>query len=701
MQIKKDIILRFGIFYILVAIISTLVIGKIVALQFFDSSNLKAKIKKDASTLITIEANRGDILASDMRKLACSVPSYRIHFDTRAQGLTSDVFNQNIDSLALCLSKFFNDQPASVYRKKLLQARANGKRYFRVNSRRITYTELQKVKEFPLFRLGANLGGFIPQKFEERKLPFGVLASRTIGSLNIDKRGIFGIENAYHNELKGDTGVAKKTRVSGTYLKEVEVEPVDGHDLITTIDIDLQDVAENALLRQLTAHDAHHGSVILMEVATGEVKAIANLGKTKDGSYGEVYNYAIGEATEPGSTFKLASMIVALEDGFIRLTDTVDTHNGTYKYYDRIMRDSHQGGYGKITVKEVFEKSSNVGVSKLIVENYGKNPKRFVDRLYSMGLNSKLGITLKGEPKPRIKYPGDESWSGVTLPWMSIGYEIQQTPLQVLAFFNAIANNGKLMKPMFIKGIAHHGELIQEMEPVVLNHSICSIETIEKVHEMLLGVVKNGTAKNIYDERYQIAGKTGTSLIAKGTSGYKGEGGKSYQASFAGYFPADRPMYSCIIVVNGPSNDVYYANIVAGNVFKEISDRVYAQSYELPEVEQSLVYEYAEHLPYSKGGKKQELLKVFKDIGVTVNGSELKSTWISSVAQEHVVQVKEKIFQKGVVPNVKGLGAKDAVAVLENLGLKVVVNGYGRVTDQSIPMGTAYHKGATIYLKLS
>jgi len=699
MQIKKSIILRFGLLYLGIAAMAVVILGKALYLQVVEGDKWDEVVAEQNNKDIIIDANRGDILAADLRKLACSVPTYRIHMDMRANGLSDEVFNAHIDSLAHCLSRFFGDRSKATFKKSLKRARSAGKRYYMVHPRRISFTDLKRVKEFPIFRLGANKGGFIPKKYERRKLPFGVLAARTIGSLYAEKDlgGRFGLEMAYNNSLKGVSGVSTRTRVSGNWVVEEQIEPTDGHDIVTTIDIGLQDVAETALLRQLQKQKADHGCAVLMEVSTGAIKAIANLGRTPSGKYIENYNYAIGTASEPGSTFKLASMIVALEDGVVKLTDSIETGKGYCYFYDRKMTDSHYGGFGTLSVREVFEKSSNVGISKIIVNNYGDNPRRYVDRIYSMGLKDVLGIELKGEGVPMIKYPGDKSWSGVTLPWMSIGYETQQTPLQILTFYNAVANNGKMVKPLFLKEIQHHGEVVKEFGTTVLNPSICSLETIEKVHDLMVGVVERGTAKNIKNDRYLIAGKTGTSQISDGKTKYKDN---KHQASFVGYFPADRPLYSCIVVVNAPSNNVYYGNVVAGSVFKEIADRVYAQSYNHPGMEEKVELEFAKHQPYSKGGRKEELLTVLDEIGVSINGKDIQSDWISASAREHDVALKRKNFPAGIVPNVKGMGAKDAVCILENMGLKVVLNGVGRVKQQSMKAGQVYRKGSTIYLSM-
>ncbi|WP_291859334.1 penicillin-binding protein [Marinilabilia sp.] len=703
MSIKQKIIFRLAAIYFVFGALMLWILFEVVSLKVFEASRWEEKARTLESSSIVIEANRGNILDEKGQKISLSVPSYRIYMDLHANGLTSGLFNSKVDSLALCLSRFFGDKSTSGYKRDLVKARRDGSRYYLVHPRKISYLELQKVREFPIFRQGKNTGGFIPRQYDERRHPFGSLASRTIGKLYGEraKGGMVGLERAYDHVLRGANGLSTWKRIAGSWIPEEDVPPRDGRDIITTLDIGLQDVAEQSLRNQLKMHDADHGVAILMEVETGAVKAMVNLFRSSPGIYIEDhFNYAIGEAVEPGSTFKLASIIAALEDGAVRLTDSVDTGTGAFAYYDRIMRDSHHGGFGKITVRESFEKSSNIGISRIIYENYKNNPQRFVDRLYSMGLNEPLGIEIKGEGKPVIKYPGDKSWSGVSLPWMSIGYEVKQTPLQTLAFYNAVANNGKLVRPMFVKGVSQHGELLREFDPVVLNPSICSVATLEKVQDLLKGVVERGTALNIRNKTYKIAGKTGTAQLAKGSSGYKGEGGVEYLASFVGYFPADRPMYSCIVAVNSPSNNVYYGNVVAGRVFREIADRVYALSYN--KLDDDYFTETVEEgvYPWSKGGTVNDLSVIFEEIGFPLIDKELNAEWVSTKAKEHTVELVPKNIPLSIVPQVMGMGAKDAVAVLENRGLKVAISGFGKVVKQSITAGQPINGGETIIIYL-
>jgi len=700
MEKKKNIIVRFGFLYIVLFVIALLIIANIFKLQVIKGAELKKEIIILDSIKKTIPANRGNILASDGRDLACSVPKYRVYMDTRADGLTNEVFNKDIKALSKELSKFYGDKSAYAYEKAIRRARREGKRYFQINPKKISYTDLQKIKQFPLFKLGKNVSGFIDKQYDNRKKPFGLLASRTIGSIYADKSmgGYSGLEKAYDNELRGIDGIGRAVKVPGRWIVREEIPAIDGKDIVTTIDIELQDIVENALLRQLRKQDARYGVAILMQVQTGEIKAISNLKRTSPGAYEEVYNYAIGDATEPGSTFKLASLIVALEDGVINLDDSIDTGNGRFKYYDRTMTDSHHGGYGKLTVREVFEKSSNIGVSKIIYFNYKDDQKKFVDRIYSMGLNEPLGIDIPGEGKPIFKYPGSKYWWGTTLPWMSIGYETQMTPLQILTFYNAVANNGVKVKPMFVKEILEHGEVVKTFDTEVLNPSICSRSTIEKVHELLKGVVEHGTARNIKNPNYGIAGKTGTAQIAHGTEGY--HKGVEHQASFVGYFPADEPVYSCIVVVNSPSKGVYYGSAVAGTVFKEISDKVFAKSFNKQEIASKIEPELARSMPYTKGGKREELLTVFDNIRVDIKNTDLDSEWLSTKAREYDIILKPKTIKKDLIPNVKGMGAKDAIFVLENAGLSVRVVGAGKVRKQSLTPGGRFRKGQRITITL-
>lgn len=698
MSIRKDIVWRVGLVYIGVVIVGFLIVGKILWIQIVEGSKWKAKAESISLQDIIIEPDRGDIYAVDGRILASSVPYYDIRIDFRADGLTGDIFNDEVDSLAYCMSKLFRDKSKNAYKQELINGRNEGNRYYLLK-KRINYNQLQELKTFPIFKRGPYKGGFIVEQESIRLKPHQNLAARTIGDLN-ESGNVVGLEGAYNNELVGVEGLMLKQKMSNGSWRPVKgaktIEPKDGKDIITCIDLNIQDVAQNALYKQLVKHDADYGTAILMEVETGEIKAIANLGKISEGVYAEDYNYAVGSSTEPGSTFKLASMIVALEDGVVNLDDTIDCGKGELKYFDRIMTDSHEDGYGKISARDVFVKSSNVGTSKIIYDNYKNHPELFIDRLYAMGLNRRLDVEIQGEGYPEIKTPEDKNWSGTSLPWMSIGYEIELTPLQILTFYNAVANDGKMVKPKFVKAISYHGEIEKEFKSEIINPAICSKSTLKKVKGLLENVVEYGTAKNLKNETYRIAGKTGTAQIAQGSKGYNK---KNYQASFCGYFPAENPKYSCIVVVAGPSRSVYYGNVVAGPIFKEISDKVYSTNlYLLADVETN---EDDPNIPYSKNGNLVELSNVLADLKIPSLNEGINSEWVSTQSTDSTVLLFNRYTDSRIVPNVINMGLKDAVFLLENAGLIVRFNGRGSVKQQSISPGTKVSKGRVIELKMS
>lgn len=697
MDARKDILWRVYLMYFLLTVFGISIIVKVITIQFVEGDQWRSKAEQLTTAYLNIEASRGNIYASDESMLATSVPIYEVRMDLVADALTNEIFRKNIGALADSLSALFKDKKALEYKRELIGARHRGERYHLV-ARNVGYGQLKKLRTFPLFSLGRYKGGFIYVQQNKRQRPFRVLASRTIG---YHREGIkpIGLEGAYNQYLKGVSGKRLMQKIAGGIWMpmndENELDPEDGSDLYTTIDINIQDVAENALLKQLKEHDAQHGCVVLMEVATGKIKAIANLAKNASGEYYEYYNHAIGESTEPGSTFKLISLMAALEDGLVNLSDSVDTEKGEVKFFDKVMRDSHQGGYGKITVKNAFEVSSNVGISKVIYSGYAKKPQAFVNRIRKMGVGQPLGLEILGEAKPSLKNANDKSWSGTTLPWMSIGYEVSMTPLQILTFYNAIANNGKIVKPLFVNEIRDKRNVVKKFNTEVLNEMICSKSTLDKAKKLLTGVVENGTAKNLKNSTYRIAGKTGTAQI-----GYADRTKKiSYQASFVGYFPADNPRYSCIVVVNGPSKDVYYGNLVAGPIFKEVADKVYATRLEIHPAFNDFENLLPASIPYTKSGHQKDLLTVLKAVDIPV-GNNSHSDWVTTAAQKTGVNLKGKNFRSDLVPKVVGMAASDAVFLLENLGLEVMIKGKGMVKTQSIEEGEKIIEGNKIVLTL-
>ncbi len=667
---KDQILARTGVIYGIVVVMALAVFIRIIILQFVQSDKWAAMADQVVFRRQADRAARGDILSDDGRILASSVPYYTVYMDTRSSGMADTTWANGINGLCRGLARYVGGNTPEGWKTALTNARKRGDRYYLIK-RHVSYETLKHLKELPIFRHGKFRGGIMYQPENRRIMPNGLLAKRTIGYITEDTlANIVGIEGSFNSYLAGKDGLKVQQRLTGGAWIDVDnletVHARPGHDIVTTIDLDLQDATENALYKQLSRHKAHHGCAVVMEVKTGDIKAIANLEIGSDGQYHETYNYAVGESTEPGSTFKLMSMIVALEDGVIDLHDTINTGDGTVRYYDKVIRDHEEEGLGKITAREVFEHSSNVGTAKIINENYKDNPRRYIDRLYSMQINKPLDLQIKGEGKPVIRGPGDKLWSGISLPMMSHGYEVQMTPLQILTFYNAVANNGKMVKPRFVSEVRDGNRTVKSFDSEVITNAICSKSTIRKAQSLLEGVVENGTAMNLKNSNYKIAGKTGTAQIANAKHGYRSGSRISYQASFVGYFPADDPLYSCIVVVNAPSNWVYYGNVVSGPVFKEIADKVYASSF------------YRDLQALNPQGEEK--------VSLREAASEVKKGDLSQA--------------EGVMPNVVGMGLRDALYMLENSGVRVRYSGKGKVVKQSPQPGVRITRGATVAIQL-
>jgi len=703
MAVRDDIVFRGGILYFVLAIAALAIFIRILILQTIEHGKWSAMSEKYVFTTAELPADRGDILAHDGRLLASSIPYYTIYMDTRSTGMSQQTWTSGINGLSAGLARYLGVRTAEGWKSAITDARKRGDRYFLIK-RRVDYETLKKLKELPIFREGQYKGGLMAQAENRRILPNNELAARTIGYLNLGDGGTrVGIEGSFDKELAGKNGMAVKQRLTGGDWITVDaagtVDSRDGNDVVTTIDIDLQDVASNALAYQLKKHNAHHGCAVVMEVSTGDIRAIANLEIGSDGNYHESYNYAVGESTEPGSTFKLPVLMAALEEGKIDTGDIVDTGSGSVKFYNKVIRDTKEDGYGRITVRQVFEKSSNVGTAKLITSLYADRPMDFVNRLCAMKLNEKLDLQIKGEGEPLIRYPGDKLWSGISLPMMSHGYEVQMTPLQILTFYTAVANDGKMMKPRFVTAITRNGTVLRHFNPDVIVNSIASGSTIRKAKKMMEGVVEHGTATNLRNDNYKIAGKTGTAQIAKGSRGYKSGSGVSYQASFVGYFPADNPLYSCIVVVNAPSNGVYYGNQVAGSVFREISDKVYATNF-FRDYSDPKDVRTASRVPEAGNGFRQDINNVLAELDVRVR-KRSKDEWIKTLESGDTITYAGVKISKGLVPDVRGMSLRDAMYLLENSGYRVKFTGKGKVLRQSPEHGQRYFEGQVVSLEMN
>lgn len=699
MEDKKQIMLKAYVMYVVVAVAMVVVIGRVIAIQYGDVApqpivaSDTTNLDEMPTRIDSIRPLRGRILSDDGSDLVTSIPLYNLHVDLSV--VKEKLFNEEVDSLAWHLANVFPEKSKVEWEGALRKGRTEGRQYFPIKNN-VKYDLLQQIREFPIFREGKYKGGFIEEKESKRNTPYGQLAQRTLGYKREGAMPV-GLEGAFDDYLTGEYGLIAKQYVSngwkpvsGDYLKD----PVPGADIITSINIDIQDVAENELKRQLEEQEAKYGTVVLMEVETGFIKAIANLKRAGDGKYYETYNYAVGHKTDPGSTFKLATLMALLEDGKVSITDSVKAV-GRYEFYDHIIEDTNPWGYGKITVQRAFEVSSNV-FSKIVNQAYYSDEQKFIDRLKSFGLGNKAQVDIAGEPMPVLKNRGEDGWSGITLPQMAIGYEVEITPIQTLAFYNAVANNGQYVKPQFVKEVRRDGKVIEKFEKVVLKEQICSDETLESLKLCLKGVVKNGTGKNLRSTNFEIAGKTGTAKLVDASAGTYSN---SYQASFAGYFPADDPKYSCIVVIAGPTKQIYGAQ-VSGTVFASIANKVYSSSLEY-HPNYNGIPELVSTQPKVKVGDASETAIALNRIGIKYKDNAPQANYVVPHKQEGDLVVNPRSVDKTKVPNVVGMPLNDAVYLLENFGLKVVVVGSGRVVSQSLAAGQELVEGKTVKLVLS
>ncbi len=639
--------------------LAIIIFFKLIFIQFDEGTFYKNLSKKRTVKNFELQASRGNIFSDDKSLLATSVTKYEIRWDSKTP--KKENYNNSIDELTEKLSVILGESK-EYYKNLLDNARKNNNRYLLI-ANNLSFSQYNKIKKLPLFNLPSIKGGLIVETKVVREHPIGKIAERTIGYEKKDPAGHYirvGLEGAFGQILKGENGRRLKQKIANGQWKPIndnnEKEPTEGFDIYATLNINFQDIAHHALLDQLEKYDADHGTVVVMETNSGDIKAISNLGKTKSGKYYEKLNYAIGEAHEPGSTFKLMSIIAALEDSVISDNDFVETGNGEIVFYNKYkVKDSKEGGYGKITTSKAFELSSNTAIVKIINDNYKNRPEHFVNRLYDMGLNKPLGLPIKGEGNPKIPYPSDSNWSGLNLPWMAFGYGILLTPLQILTFYNSIANNGEMVKPKFVHKVSGYDKNTTKVfNKEIINPSICSSSTLSKVKKMLFNVVdkKWGTANMIKDSLFAISGKTGTCQVDYAKNDVQ------YISSFVGYFPSNKPKYSCIVVIHKPDKKKgYYGSQVAAPVFKEIAKKIYNSTPELRFFEEK---------------KPKEI---------------------------NVKSFKIKSFNK--IPDLKGLPAMDAISLLEKMGLEVILKGSGKVKSQSIKEGAKIVINEKIILELS
>lgn len=696
---KKYLYQRAYAIYFTFVLLILVVLYSTLKLQLEGRSSLFANVDEKLPVKIAKRIPRmGEILDMNGIPLVTSVTFYDIHMDPTV--VDQKVFDAELAELAAGLHRLYPDKSAREYENEIRRARENKSRYLLIR-KRVTNDERKRLNNLPIFKLGQMKGGIIDN--EEtilRKKPYGNLLSRTLGYYRKDKEELkVGIEGAFYSYLKGEEGEELEQRISSGWKKTGKIikDAVEGADVITSIDKEIQEVAHSELEKQMLYMDAEEGCVVVMDVKTGFVRAISNLSKQKNGAYSETYNFAIGHAEVPGSTYKLASIMAGLEDGKFKITDKVNA-GGSYSIAGGKLSDSNHGmGYGTISIKKAFEKSSNV-IAQIMYRAYRSEPQKFLDRLAEFGLTEKLGIDIEGEKTPFVPRPGTTGWSAMSIPWMSIGYELKQSPIQTLAFYNAVANNGTLVRPQFVQQIKRSGRVIKTFKPVVLRDQICSKSTLEIMKSCLEGVMTNGTGKDLKSSFFTIAGKTGTAKLLGDNKQFNDEKMSFYQASFVGYFPANKPIYSCIVVISKPRRE-YYGARVSGTVFAEIANKVYASALQYHRAVNSKRATKSTELPVLKAGSNRDITDILKNFNLRYQLNN-DTEWLQSDTLKGSIHLNRKTIYKKQVPDVRGMTAKDAVYLLENAGLIVRLSGKGRVKSQSVNPGNPLVKGQLIKITL-
>ncbi|HOG05839.1 MAG TPA: penicillin-binding transpeptidase domain-containing protein [Paludibacter sp.] len=706
---RRNIVLRFGVVYFIISLLFIGVIYKIIQIQYFERDQWMELADKQKMSDIMVRPKRGNIYAADGRLLASSIPTYTVFMDMGAESLrinSGKLFYDNLDSLSLSLSRFFGDRTPAQYKRALQRAYRDKKRSFQLYPHRISYSQLKELRKLPLFRLGRVRGGLYEREFVRRVKPFGSLASRTIGDVYPDESlgGRSGIEGSFNEQLLGTPGISTRQKVANRYLETVDVEPIDGLDIYTTLDVEIQDIAEKALRDVANEYAPQSACAVVMEVKTGEIKAMVNLDRNeRTGEYYEGVNHALTNRMEPGSTFKIASLIAVLDEGKVKKSDNFDIDGGVLQVANRVLKDHnyHRGGYDTLHVDEIIHASSNVGTAKMVMKSFGSRPEKYIEKLYDLRLNDSLPIQMKGVAKPWIKHPKKDKkqWYKTSLAWMSIGYETKIPPIYTLTLYNAIANNGKMMNPIFVKSVKRHDEIVKQYEPEVLKESICKPGTLKDVQEIMLGVIegKYGTARSVKSNIVRIAGKTGTAQISQGGLGYRA--GQTYHnVSFCGYFPADNPQYSAIVLLTAPQG-IPSGGRMAGSAFKTIAERTMIhKSSHHPDYLKTDTLNQQPYFPDIKYGNPAALKTVAINLNIPLQ--EIESQTIVQHGKKDVLSQGIDVTKSEVVPDVCGMGAKDAVYLLNNLGLQVKLRGLGEVIAQSLTPGTELSEGSTIELFL-
>lgn len=699
---KNDVLWRVYLLYAVMLVFSVAVIVKVLVIQIRDGEELLERANKRELKIRDEKAHRGNVFSNNGSILATSVPRYNIYFDPLS--VKQELFDSEIANLADSLSRMLKVKSKSQYVSSLKKARSERKRYVRIATK-VSMGEYKRMSKFPIFKEGKNKGGFIAERNYVRELPYGELAARTIGYVRESENIMVGLEGAYNEYLKGVDGRQLVRLINNNYWMPMQSpenrEPINGDDIYTSINIEIQDVAENALKKCLIENDALQGCVVLMDVKSGFIEAMASLSyNEKTSEYEEMYNFALTHNVEPGSTFKAITMLALLENNpNMSVDDKIYLGTTDYKtFYNRTIHDSHRvtDEKGYTTIRNAFEQSSNIAFATLVEDEFKNNQAKFIEHIYKTKINEPLNLDIKGEGKPYIKNPSDKTWSKLSMPWMSFGYESTLAPIHILTFYNAIANNGVMVKPQFVKEIRHGNEVKQVFDTIVINESIASLKTIETLQELLRGVVVNGTAKNLSKLPFSVAGKTGTARISQGASGYNR---KNYTASFVGYFPAEEPKYSCIVIISNPRGGKYYGSSVSGPVFKEVAEKVYATS--LGVTDEEGVYD-ANCQSFTSPSMVyfNDFLDYCNIENISFNDNAENDKWVKVDVVEEEVSVNPVVMEENCVPDLIGMNATDAIYLLESMGWNVTFTGYGKVKSQSVKAGTELKKGHIINLEL-
>jgi len=709
LEVKRDILWRVYLSFLGIAVLGVFIISKAFYIQRFQGSYWKSMSDSLHQRIEPLDAERGTIYSEDGQMLSTSIPTFDIYMDMEADGLrekNGKRFRENIDSFSIALANYFGDRSATEYKRDLQQAYKKSDRYFLIR-KKLSFEDYKAFREFPLARLGRNKSGVIVEVDSKRLTPFQLLANRTVG-LSRDyfasngkiKKMNVGLEKSYDSFLTGQKGQRLVRFIAGGVAVPVEgykVEPENGRDVVTTLDVNIQDITESALMKMMLQSESQYGTAIVMETRTGKIKAIANLGRQKDGSYWEDDNYAL-RVTEPGSTIKLLTLLSVLEKGTSSLTDLVEVGSeGQMQVGPRNVNDAERAPKPVLTVEECFAHSSNVGMSKVAYKAFASNPKEFKEYIHRYHLDIPSAIDLKDAPKPRLASLDNKHGGLMNMITMSFGYAIQVSPLNTLTLYNAIANNGKMVRPYLVNSISVDGNEIKPFPPTVLEENICKPEVVKAAQQCMRAVVEIGTGKPAFkDMPFAVAGKTGTAHVADGNIKYY-DG--VYQATFVGYFPAEQPQYTCIVVIRTkPHAFLHYGGQVAAPVFREIATKLYAMYVEKNNAPNYVTVK--DSSGYFYAGYTKDIRNVFSKLDVNYNDSASQNNWSRVYAENARPVVKGNNVQGKLMPNVKGMGLKDALYLLENIGVKVVVKGRGKIINQSIPAGTPLTKGFTVLVQL-